>query len=142
MSKDKDKDKAKLYPLPTHDPVTNRPLYVSELTSEESGITIRGRFAIPSYSQLRPEQAHFLEVFLRSRGTLSNVEKELGISYPTVRARLDDLLEALGLADEPQPAKRDKTIEKAEEKRKKILDQLEKGEISVAAAKAKLEGLK
>jgi hypothetical protein len=126
-----------LLPMPTKDPVTGDELFVSELASDSSGITIRGRFAIPKFARLDADQARFLETFLRCRGMLNSVERELGISYPTVRARLDALLEALGLApvrDESQ--KRDKVLEK----RKKVLDRLEKGDITAEQAMAMLRG--
>lgn len=131
-------DPNELHRLPHSDPVSGGDLYVSELTSEQSGVTIRGKFAIPAYAKLNTEQAHFLETFLRCRGVISSVERELGISYPTVRARLDSLLDTLGLTPAPEEkAKRDRTIEK----KRKILEQLEKGEISAADAKEKIRQL-
>src|SRR5438132_797366 len=125
-----------LHKIPDSDPVSGGPLYIIELTGEESGIQIRGKFEIPRYARLDKEQSEFLETFLRCRGMISCVEKELGISYPTVRARLDALLESLGLA----PAK-EESSKKSAEKRRKILDQLEKGEITAQEAKAKLRGV-
>ena len=126
----------KLHKLPTRDPVSGGRLYVSELTGEESGVQIRGRFAIPVFAQLEKEQAEFLEAFLRCRGMISCVEKELGLSYPTVRARLDALLAALDLA----PAKEDPMQkERFIAKRRAILDQLERGDITAEQAKAKLQ---
>ena len=129
--------KGKLHEIPHRDPVSGQELIISELLCEESGVTIRGRFAIPKYAKLDPEQARFLETFLRCRGMLSSVERELGISYPTVRARLDALLETLELAPvRDDSARKDKMAEK----RQRILDQLEKGEISPDEAKVKLRG--
>lgn len=111
---------------------------MSELTGEDSGIQIRGKFEIPLYARLEYDQADFLHAFLRCRGNISCVEKELGISYPTVRARLDALLEAMEISPvRDDGAKR----EKIAERRKAILDQLEKGEITAAEAKAKLKGV-
>jgi hypothetical protein len=128
----------KLHPIPHRDPVSGGELYISELTNDESGVTIRGKFEVPRYAKLDSEQAKFLETFLRCRGMLNSVERELGISYPTVRARLDALLEALGLP----PVKEDAGTkrEKFQDRRKRILDQLEKGEITAEEAKAKLRG--
>jgi len=129
--------KPKLHDIPNRDPVTGGELFISELTAEDSGIQIRGKFAIPRYSKLDKEQAKFLETFLRCRGMLSSVEKELGLSYPTVRARLDALLDALDLTpvkENGKPKDKDKTAEK----RRKILDQLERGEISPEEAKEKI----
>ena len=126
----------KLHKIPTRDPVSGGKLYISELTGPDSGVQIRGKFEIPVYSTLDQEQAEFLEAFLRCRGIISCVEKELGLSYPTVRARLDALLAALELA----PVRDDGKKEKLAERRKKILDQLEKGEITAEEAKARLRG--
>lgn len=124
----------KYHRMPARDPVTGGELYVSELTSEESGITIRGKFEVPQYARLDAEQQKFLETFLRCRGMLNSVERELGLSYPTVRARLDSLLDALGFAGTREEPKRDRSPER----KRKILDQLERGEITPEEAKEKL----
>lgn len=125
-----------LKPIPARDPISGGELYVSELTCDESGISIRGKFEIPRYSRLEPEQARFLETFLRCRGVLNAMERELGISYPTVRARLDALLQALDLT----PVKEDvPKKEKSSDAKRAILDQLERGEITPEEAKARLK---
>lgn len=116
------------------DPISGEEMYISELSCDESGISIRGRFEASRYSKLDAEQEKFLETFLRCRGMLNSVEKELGISYPTVKIRLEALLEALDLTPIKDEAKR----EKQAEKKQKILDQLEKGEITAEEAKSKL----
>lgn len=124
-----------LHPMPARDPVSGGELHISELACDESGITIRGRFALSRFARLDAEQTHFLETFLRCRGTINAVEKELGISYPTVKARLDSLLNALGLS----PVADEKPKISAEAKRA-IIEQLEKGEISAEEAKARMRG--
>lgn len=127
----------KIKKLLIHDPVSGGELYVSELANDESGIAIRGRFDIPRWAKLTEEQEQFLETFLRCRGMINSVEKELGISYPTVKSRLESLLAALELSPvKEEAAKKDKSAEK----KAKILEQLEKGEISAAQAKEKLKG--
>jgi hypothetical protein len=130
--------KEKLNKLLVKDPVSGGDLYVSELSSDDSGVAIRGKFAIPRYARLDAEQERFLETFLRCRGMLNQMERELGISYPTVRARLDSLLEALDLS--PLKEKEEPRKDKSAEKRAKILDQLERGEITAAEAKEKIKG--
>jgi len=127
--------KEKLHPIPARDPVSGGELFISELSSDDSGVSIRGRFEIPKYARLEPEQARFLETFLRCRGMLNSVERELNLSYPTVRARLDTLLEALDLSAAPEGnGKRDK----GNDKKRKVLEQLERGEITPDEAKEKL----
>lgn len=126
-----------LHRIPAVDPVGGGPLYVSEVASDDTGIYIRGRFEIPKYARLDKDQAHFLDTFLKCRGTLNAVEKELGISYPTVRARLDSLLATLGLAAVVEDAPK-KEIDP--ERKRQILEQLESGEIDAAQAKNLLRG--
>ncbi len=90
-------DGEKVFPLPARDPVSGGALVITELHGLETGITIRGRFEMPRFAQLSGDQARYLETFLRCRGMLNSVERELGISYPTARARLDAVLRALDL---------------------------------------------
>jgi hypothetical protein len=126
----------RFYPIPGRDPIGGGALYISELSSEDSGIAIRGRFEVPRYSRLDADQANFLEIFLRCRGNLTAVERELNMSYPTVRARLDQMLAALELAPVPETPKKDL------DKKRQILDQLERGEINAEEAKTKLKEIR
>ena len=127
----------KSYSIPDRDPVSGGPLVISELMCEESGVSIRGKFEIPRYGRLDEEQTRFLDTFLRCRGNITGVERELGISYPTVRSRLDALLETLGLVPVKEEAARKG---KADEAARSVIDQLERGEITAEEAKAKLRG--
>ena len=128
-----------LHDLPTQCPVSGGELYVSELTCEDSGVVIRGKFKMPASAGLNTDEKAFLKVFLRARGVISTVEKELGMSYPTARAKLDRLLASMKLV----PIKEDdKKRHKAAEKKLKILKDLEEGNITAAEAKRKLRGLK
>lgn len=130
----------KLLPLPPADPITKEPLTITELSNESGTVKISGRFEIPRYAKLDGEMSHFLEVFLRCRGILSSVEKELGISYPTVRARLDQLLTALDLPP-IREAGRPGANGKTREERERLLSKLEAGEISAEEAKQRLHEL-
>lgn len=72
-------------------------LEIRELYCPTCDIQIRGRFSAPEMApavKLLPEQQAFLRLFVMSRGNLSDVERSLGVSYPTVRAKLDDLIAA------------------------------------------------
>lgn len=126
--------KEKLHPIPSRDPVSGGKLHITELACEESGVTIRGAFEVPKYASLDAEQAKFLETFLRCRGMLNSVERELGISYPTVRARLDGLLEALELT----PTREEFRRERNGDPKSRILEELERGEITPEEAKERL----
>ncbi|MHC4779896.1 MAG: DUF2089 family protein [Planctomycetota bacterium] len=78
-------------------PVCNEGLAVTELKCSGCDTDIRGRFQPCPYCRLSEEQEHLVSVFLKTRGNIREVEKELGISYPTVRARLDEVVKALGM---------------------------------------------
>ena len=90
-------------------PVCASELSVTRLRCTDCGTTIEGEFSVGRFGRLTREQLQVLESFLRSRGNLRDMERELGISYPTVRARVEALVRALGFgprdeADAPAPA--------------------------------------
>ena len=80
-------------------PVCDSHLTVTRLHCNNCGTTIEGEFTVGRFSRLNREQYALLESFLRSRGNLRELERELGVSYPTVRNRVEALLRALDLAD-------------------------------------------
>ena len=82
-------------------PVCQGELSITRLHCRNCGTALEGEFSVGRFGRLEREQLAFLESFLRSRGNLKEMERELGISYPTVRSRLEALLRALGLADGP-----------------------------------------
>jgi hypothetical protein len=127
--------------LITQCPVCDADLEIAELNCRACSTILRGSFE-PNrcrFCGLPAEQMKFLELFLRCRGNLRDVERTLGLSYPTVRARLDSLLSALGYtgtssaeADGPLPAA---------ERRREILEALNAGTLSADEAAAMLEAL-
>ena len=80
-------------------PVCSSDLSVTRLHCGACGTTLEGEFSVGRFNRLTKEQMTLLESFLRSRGNLRDIERELGISYPTVRARVDALVRALGLGE-------------------------------------------
>ncbi len=86
-------------------PVCAGELAVTRLRCGSCGTTIEGEFGVGRFASLNREQTQVLESFLRSRGNLRDMERELGISYPTVRARVEALVRALGFGprDEAEP---------------------------------------
>ncbi len=128
--------------IPTECPVSGKPLHVTELTCEESGVVIRGKFRLPDGAEMPDEQRKFLSVFIRARGVISTVERELGLSYPTVRSKLDKLLDSMNLAPIKEDTKKTDDKKKTAAKRRKILKDLEDEKITAAQAKKKLQGLK
>ena len=84
--------KAMPRPLPLPFPnVTEAPL-VTEVLFPEAGITVKGEFELNEFATLAPDTLDFLRLYIKVRGNLKEVERILGLSYPTVRARFDSLL--------------------------------------------------
>jgi hypothetical protein len=77
-------------------PVCSSELAVTRLHCRSCGTTLEGDFSVGRFGRLNREQLALLESFLRSRGNLREMERELGISYPTVRSRVEALVRALG----------------------------------------------
>jgi hypothetical protein len=88
---------------------------------------MEGKFSLCKFCRLPAEQREFIEVFIKCRGSIKEVEKELGISYPTVRSRLDSVIEALG---HPVVSKVGK--DKADNGVRELLDAIEQGEITAS----------
>lgn len=95
-----------LYDIIATCPVCTGELAVTRLRCGSCGTIIEGEFGVGRFASLTREQTQVLESFLRSRGNLRDMERELGISYPTVRARVEALVRALGFGprDEADPA--------------------------------------
>ncbi|MEW6229244.1 MAG: DUF2089 domain-containing protein, partial [Bacillota bacterium] len=111
-------------------PVCGEALDVARLSCPTCETSIEGRFETCKFCQLTNEQKDFVEIFIRSRGNIKEVERELGISYPTVRGRLDAVIQALGY-----PVERDREDEsQTATKRKNVLDSLARGEIPAEEA--------
>lgn len=106
-------------------PVCEQAMDVTELHCSHCNSTLSGRFASCTFCQLSLEQQEFVEVFLASRGNIKEVERLLGISYPTVRSRLDAVVERIG----GRAGARD-----VEKRRIAVLEALDKGEVSSADA--------
>ncbi len=80
-------------------PVCGKEMEVTALDCSNCDTTITGSFSRDKFSRLNEEQLKFVEVFIKSRGNIKEVEREMGISYPTVRSRLDEVVDVL--QDEP-----------------------------------------
>ncbi|MCI6275958.1 MAG: DUF2089 domain-containing protein [Clostridium sp.] len=105
-------------------PVCSSKLLVKKLQCTKCNTVIENDFELSKFDYLNKGQLEFVEVFLKSRGNIKDVEKALGISYPTVRAKLDEVLMTLGYKAEKQEPKEETS------KNKDVLDALEKGDIS------------
>jgi len=77
-------------------PVCGDVMHITKLECDSCNTIIESKFDICRFCQLPKEQKTFLEVFIKNRGSIKDVERELGISYPTVRAKLDAVIESMG----------------------------------------------
>ncbi len=127
-------------------PVCGGELAVERLGCAECDLHIEGFFRRSPFARLTPEQERFVLLFLRHRGTLKDMERELGISYPTVIARLKEILEALGLEARDWEEEAQEEAEAREEERRRrrreILEALRRGEISAEEAARRLRELR
>lgn len=119
------------YPVITRCTVCGDRLQVTCLHCSRCRTKYDGQFHLDKFSYLSSEQKGFIEVFLKCRGNIKEVEKELNISYPTVRGRLDDVISALGY--EVTPA------ERTQKNKQEILEQLSKGEITYEEAMKRIK---
>ncbi len=113
-------------------PVCGEEMVVERLRCPTCGISVEGEFLTNPFTYLKDEEVNFLLVFLKARGNIKEVERILGISYPTVRNRLNNVLKSLGITP----------VEEEEEQRvnvKEILEKLDKREISPEEAKKLLK---
>ncbi len=115
-------------------PVCASPLEVTRLYCRNCDTTIEGHFALSRFHDLAPDQITFIETFLRCEGKINRVGEVLGMSYPTVRSRLADVIHALGYEIEELSAA------PSDEDRKTILEQLAQGEITSEDAIKRLRG--
>ena len=110
-------------------PTCSSNLTITEVTCDTCGTQVRSRYQPGSFSALDEEQQTFLFLFVRSRGNLKELEKTLGVSYPTVRAKLDEVIERLEPPTAPQPAAGD---------RKAVLAMVQSGQLAASDALALL----
>jgi hypothetical protein len=133
-------------------PVCEGELAITRLHCRTCGTALEGEFGVGRFGRLSREQLALLESFLRSRGNLKDLERELGISYPTVRGRVESLLRALGLADDeetPQAHAPEPTVDAGPgpvtdttaDLRRQILERLARREISADDAARDLRAL-
>ncbi len=125
-------------------PVCTNELAVTRLHCATCGTTLEGDFSVGRFGRLTKEQLALLESFLRSRGNLREMERELGISYPTVRSRVEALVRALGFGprdgtDEAPGDEEDDDRPALD--RQEILERLARHEMSAEDAAAAIRAL-
>ncbi len=122
-------------PAPTICPICQSELEVARLHCNSCDTSIEGHFAMGQFSNLTPEQMEFIFTFVRCEGKINRMEQELGLSYPTIRNRLHEVIRALGY----EPGK-DESIEVNAEIRSSAIADLEAGKITADQAMRILRG--
>lgn len=126
----------KKYEVISKCPVCSGELHVTKLSCSTCHTHIEGNFHLSKFNYLEKEQLYFIELFIKNKGNIKAIEKELNISYPTVKKILDETIMSLGYevndTDEPTPR----------ETHSEILAALSRKEISVETALAQIKGKK
>ena len=107
------------------------PLVIERVRIPEKGIAIEGTFSLPELARISLEDQVFITAFLRSHGSIKEMEQIFGVSYPTIKARLNRIAGLLEFVDtNPSPS------------RSEVLERLKNGEITAAQAISELEALR
>jgi len=105
-----------------------RPFVVERVRLTGSGVAVEGQFEPPQLAQLSIDDQVFVAAFVRAHGSIKEMERIFGVSYPTIKSRLNRIAEHLHFVDtDPAPPSAD------------VVDRLQRGEISVQEALADLE---
>ena len=107
-----------------------RPVVVERVRLTDKDIAIEGRFELPQLARLSAEDQVFVAAFIRSHGSIKEMEQTFGVSYPTIKARLNRISQSLEFVEtDPAPS------------RSEVLARLARGEIDAASAIKELEGM-
>lgn len=117
--------------IPSRCPLCGGELAVTRIYCRDCDTTIEGRFSAGGpFSQLTPEQLNFMVTFVRCEGKITRMESEIGLSYPTIRNRLHEVIRALGY----EPGGGEDAAGADEQRRQKVLEDLDAGRISAEEA--------
>ncbi len=125
--------------VPSRCPVCQEAMTVTRLHCPQCGTGVDGRFALGAFDRLSPEQLAFAAAFIKNEGKLNRLERELDLSYPTLRSRLTELIEAMGFEvgqEEPAVA----ATLPPEDDRRRILAELAAGRLTSEDAIKALRG--
>jgi hypothetical protein len=105
-----------------------KPIVVDRVRLVESGIAIEGPFELPQLARLNGDDQIFITAFVRSHGSIKEMERVFGVSYPTIKSRLTRIANSLEFVEtNPAPAKNE------------VLERLKRGEITAEEAIRELE---
>jgi hypothetical protein len=106
-----------------------RPFAVERVRLTDSGVAVEGAFELPQLAQLSAEDQVFVTAFVRAHGSIKEMERIFGVSYPTIKSRLNRISQSLDFVEtDPAPSRAD------------VIDRLRRGEIDAQQAVAELEG--
>jgi len=123
------KQEQAMHSLPSRCPLCEGEIFVTRIHCRECDTTIEGRFSAGLFGQLTAEQISFVETFVRCEGKITRMEDEIGLSYPTIRNRLHEVIRALGYepgGEEP--------VKVNDEERRRILEDLDQDRITYQEA--------
>jgi len=126
-----------MHPIISKCPVCSEDLTVTRLYCPNCATAIEGRFNLGRFAQLDQQKLDFIETFIRCEGKLTRVQDELGISYPTVRNRLEEVIRALGYEVEKTETS---PLPVSDEERRAILADLAAGRVTSEEAMRMLQG--
>lgn len=121
--------------IPQTCPSCSSPLVVTQLGCTSCGTGVVGKFELSPFFRLSPESLKFLEVFVRNRGNVKDVERETGESYWAIRRRLDEVIAEMGFEEAPKE-------DDISTRRQEILSRLSRGEINAQEAAKHLSQIK
>ncbi|MET7419648.1 DUF2089 domain-containing protein [Dactylosporangium sp. NPDC005555] len=106
-----------------------RPFVVERVRLADNGVAVEGAFELPQLAQLNVEDQVFVTAFVRCHGSIKEMERIFGVSYPTIKARLNRITAALDFVEtDPAPSRAD------------VIDRLRRGEITAQQALSELDG--
>lgn len=117
-------------PIPTRCPLCGGELTVTRIYCRDCDTTLEGRFSSGPFGNLTQEQVNFMVTFVRCEGKINRMEDEIGLSYPTIRNRLHEVIRALGY----EPGANDEPGGLSEQDRQAILEDLNLGKIGAEEA--------
>ena len=110
------------------------PIEVERVRLVESGVAIEGPFSLPPLAQLTAEDQVFVAAFVRCHGSIKQMEQYFGVSYPTIKNRLNKIGSQLSFVEIEQASESDQPLT-----RREVLDRVSRGELTVAQALERLK---
>lgn len=132
----------KKYPVMSECPVCQHDLEVTHLACAHCKTELKGSFTLSKFNYLDTDKLYFIEVFVKNRGNIKAIEKELGYSYPTIKKMLDEVIEDMGYSPSGDNEEAAKEENQPDLSKIEILNQIDNGEITVEEAAKLLAKLK